>query len=136
MNTPCTGGNLMHPPPHRRCNAKTRAGTACRNWGRFPSGRCRMHGGRSFGGIASPTFIHGDFSRWEPHASLARGRKLHAAWLKRVERRIAEERTRWAAEDRARQRRQAAPAFDDNELATLLELLTDQDADPLDGIVL
>lgn len=31
------------------CGARTRAGTACKRPGMFPSGRCRLHGGRSTG---------------------------------------------------------------------------------------
>ena len=32
-----------------RCGARTRAGKPCRRAGLFPSGRCRLHGGRSTG---------------------------------------------------------------------------------------
>ena len=49
-------------PTERRCNAKTRAGTPCRNWSILPAGRCRMHGGKSFRGVASPQYRHGWYS--------------------------------------------------------------------------
>jgi hypothetical protein len=32
-----------------RCGARTRTGKPCRRAGLFPSGRCRLHGGRSTG---------------------------------------------------------------------------------------
>jgi hypothetical protein len=56
------------------CQARTRqsGGPPCRNYGIRPSGRCRLHGGRSLRGIASPTFVHGRRSRdW----------LLRGAWL-------------------------------------------------------
>ncbi len=53
--------NLQTVPEERRCNAKTRAGPPCKNWG-MRNGRCRMHGGKSYGGIASPQFKHGWYS--------------------------------------------------------------------------
>lgn len=40
------------------CGAKTRAGSPCPNPA-MENGRCRMHGGKSLSGIASPTFVHG-----------------------------------------------------------------------------
>ena len=58
--------NLQNVPADRRCNAKTRAGTPCKNWGRFSSGRCRMHGGKSYGGYASPGLKHGWYSTYFP----------------------------------------------------------------------
>ena len=57
------GVNLSDVPADRRCNAKTRAGLPCRNWGIRPSGRCRLHGGKSYRGVASPRFRHGRYSR-------------------------------------------------------------------------
>jgi hypothetical protein len=47
------------------CGARTRqhGGRPCRNFGIRPSGRCRLHGGHSLRGIASPTFVHGRYSR-------------------------------------------------------------------------
>ena len=76
-DTPCTdghpmtppstrrGANLRRPPPDRLCGAKSRrnGGAPCRNWGMRPTGRCRMHGGKSRFGIGSPTHKHGLYSR-------------------------------------------------------------------------
>lgn len=53
--------NLRDVPADRRCNAKTRAGHPCKNWG-MRNGRCRMHGGKSYGGMASPRLVHGWYS--------------------------------------------------------------------------
>ncbi len=50
--------NLQDIPLERQRGAKTRAGTPCQNWG-MRNGRCRMHGGKSYGGMASPRFKHG-----------------------------------------------------------------------------
>jgi hypothetical protein len=47
------------------CGAKTRSGQPCRGK-RMPNGRCRMHGGGSLGGIASPNFKHGRYSKYLP----------------------------------------------------------------------
>jgi len=63
-----TRDNLSNVPDERVCGAKTRAGTTCKNWGMRPSGRCRMHGGKSHGGIASPTLKHGWYSRYFPYS--------------------------------------------------------------------
>ena len=49
----------------RLCGAKTRSGSACQNRP-MPNGRCRMHGGKSLGGIASPNFKHGGYSKFLP----------------------------------------------------------------------
>ncbi len=57
--------NLQAVPNDRRCNAKTRAGTPCKNWG-MRNGRCRMHGGKSYGGHASPRLVHGWYSEYFP----------------------------------------------------------------------
>jgi len=64
--------NLNDVPEDRRCSAKTRSGEPCKNWGRSPSGRCRMHGGKSYGGIASPTLEHGWYSRYFPYTFMRR----------------------------------------------------------------
>jgi hypothetical protein len=45
------------------CGAKTRGGRPCKNAGMYPSGRCRMHGGKSYRGIASPRYKHGRYSK-------------------------------------------------------------------------
>lgn len=47
------------------CGAKTRNGGICRN-ASMPNGKCRMHGGKSLGGIASPTLKTGKHSRYLP----------------------------------------------------------------------
>lgn len=56
----------------KRCGAKTRSGELCKNWGMEPSGRCRMHGGKSLRGIASPQFKHGRYSKAMPERLLSR----------------------------------------------------------------
>ncbi len=52
--------------PHasRRCGAKTRKGTPCKNWA-MTNGRCRMHGGKSIGAPKGNqnAFKHGIRSR-------------------------------------------------------------------------
>ncbi len=58
--------SLSDVPADRQCGAKTRAGSPCRNWGIRPSGRCRMHGGKSYGGYASPALKHGWYSTYFP----------------------------------------------------------------------
>jgi len=58
--------NLSDVPADRRCNAKTRAGTPCKKWGIRPSGRCRNHGGKSWGGYASQRLKHGWYSNYFP----------------------------------------------------------------------
>jgi hypothetical protein len=55
--------SLADVPADRRCNARTRAGHPCKNWGILPAGRCRMHGGKSWRGYASPRYRHGYYSR-------------------------------------------------------------------------
>jgi hypothetical protein len=54
--------------------AKLRAGTPCKRLARRPQGRCRLHGGRSLGGIAHPNFKHGRRSKyhWGWPAGVAR----------------------------------------------------------------
>ncbi len=47
------------------CGAKTRSGGACRTKAMF-NGRCRMHGGTSLSGHASPSFKHGRYSKYLP----------------------------------------------------------------------
>ena len=58
--------SLSDVPADRRCMAKTRARTPCKNWGIRPSGRCRMHGGKSLGGYLSPALKHGEYSTYFP----------------------------------------------------------------------
>lgn len=59
--------------PHARagCGAKTRSGGACKN-APMENGRCRMHGGATPAGIASPHFRTGRYSRYLPDRLLAR----------------------------------------------------------------
>lgn len=47
------------------CGARTRSGAPCRA-SAMPNGRCRMHGGKSLRGIASPTFKDGRRSKYMP----------------------------------------------------------------------
>lgn len=68
----------MQKKPHarKRCGAKTRAGTPCKN-GAMENGRCRMHGGKSTG--APPEKMkgkqnaikHGLFAKYLPKETLA-----------------------------------------------------------------
>jgi hypothetical protein len=50
----------MHRAP--RCGARTRSGTPCRSPA-MKNGRCRMHGGGSLGGEASPRYRHGLYTK-------------------------------------------------------------------------
>lgn len=81
--------NLQAVPNDRRCNAKTRAGTPCKNWG-MRNGRCRMHGGKSYGGYASPRLKHGWYSTYFPF------------WVWRAEVKAYERRLRIVEAERAR----------------------------------
>jgi hypothetical protein len=54
----------------RECGAKTRSGGRCKGQP-MPNGRCRMHGGASLSGIASPTFQTGRYSKYLPAHLLA-----------------------------------------------------------------
>lgn len=47
----------------RTCGAKTRSGGRCKNLAMYPAGRCRMHGGKSLRGLASPRYKHGRYSK-------------------------------------------------------------------------
>jgi hypothetical protein len=51
--------------PHDICGAKKRDGTPCKS-SPMPNGRCRIHGGKSLSGIASPTFRTGRYSKYAP----------------------------------------------------------------------
>lgn len=46
----------------KRCGAKTKSGGKCTQWG-MPNGRCRLHGGKTPSGLASPHFKHGRYSK-------------------------------------------------------------------------
>ncbi len=45
------------------CNARTRSGGRCKNAPIYPAGRCRLHGGKSLRGLASPRYKHGKYSK-------------------------------------------------------------------------
>lgn len=96
--------NLQDVPDDRACKAKTRAGTPCKNWGMWPSGRCRMHGGKSYGGIASPTITHGWYSTYWPYTSWRAREKARIRSERRVAARLAE----IEAKERVRAEREAA----------------------------
>lgn len=55
----------------RRCGAKTRKGTPCRQWAVTGRERCRMHGGRQPRGLAHPLTKTGRFSKDLPTRMLA-----------------------------------------------------------------
>src|SRR3954452_17185048 len=64
METSCTPDHPM------QCGAKTRSGAPCRTRP-MPNGRCRMHGGKSLAGAASPAFKTGRHSTYLPVRLLA-----------------------------------------------------------------
>lgn len=70
--SPAVTTNLNDVPGDRQCGAKTRSGEPCKNWGTWPSGRCRMHGGKSYRGIGSPSFKHGWYSECWPYTMMRR----------------------------------------------------------------
>jgi hypothetical protein len=47
------------------CGAKNRSGKPCKR-APMPNGRCKLHGGKSPGGVASKTFKHGRYSKYIP----------------------------------------------------------------------
>ena len=47
----------------KSCGARTRSGAPCKNLALYPAGRCRMHGGKSLRGLASPRYKHGKYSK-------------------------------------------------------------------------
>src|SRR5438128_2068606 len=51
------------PPPYKTCGAKKRNGEPCQGPA-MRNGRCRLHGGKSLGGIASPHFRDGRRSKY------------------------------------------------------------------------
>lgn len=53
------------------CGAKTRNGTPCKQPA-MPNGRCRLHGGKSLAGTASPQFKTGRYSKYMPQRLLER----------------------------------------------------------------
>src|SRR3954465_9212974 len=69
MTTLCTRDHPM------QCGAKTRSGAPCRTRP-MPNGRCRMHGGKSLAGPASPSFTTGRHSKYLPRRLLARYQEM------------------------------------------------------------
>jgi hypothetical protein len=68
-NPPSTGDPTSSAPPRRAgkvCGAKKRDGTPCQARP-YPNGRCRVHGGCTPGGIASPHYKTGKYSRYLKH---------------------------------------------------------------------
>jgi hypothetical protein len=57
---------MGHPLPFKPCGAKKRNGQPCRG-AAMSNGRCRLHGGKSLAGIASPRFKHGRRSKYLSH---------------------------------------------------------------------
>ena len=47
----------------KSCGARTRSGGRCKNMAMYPAGRCRLHGGKSLRGLASPRYKHGRYSK-------------------------------------------------------------------------
>ena len=73
MNThdPTNGNGAEHnpipsPKPSIVCGAKCRNGRTCTQKP-MPNGRCRLHGGKTPAGIASPHWRHGRRSKYEKH---------------------------------------------------------------------
>jgi hypothetical protein len=73
MNThdPTNGNGAEHnpmpsPKPSTVCGAKCRNGRTCTQKP-MPNGRCRLHGGKTPAGIASPHWRHGRRSKYEKH---------------------------------------------------------------------
>src|SRR3954470_5731126 len=67
------GGVTMSIADVARCGARTRKGAGpCRQPGMAPSGRCRMHGGKTPRGLASPLTKSGRYSRDLPTRVAAR----------------------------------------------------------------
>jgi hypothetical protein len=52
------------------CGAKRKNGELCKSPA-MPSGKCRIHGGKSLSGIASPSLVHGRYSKHLPTRILA-----------------------------------------------------------------
>ncbi len=62
----------------KSCGARTRSGGRCKNLAMHPAGRCRMHGGKSLRGLASPRYKHGKYSK-DTLAQLTRAAGARAA---------------------------------------------------------
>lgn len=92
----------MDDQPPRRCGAKTRDGDPCKNWAMRPSARCRMHGGKTPVGIASPSYKHGLYSVHLPLRALVQGQRQREEIATRGRTRAAELSAREAAKAAAR----------------------------------
>lgn len=118
------------PPAERQCGARTRQGTACKNWSCQGMRRCPKHGGRSLGGIASPSLKHGWYSRYWPYTTM-RARALEQVRLAEV---VDTERTRLAAKHEREAEREARRIERDRRNATksttALEALIAADRSP------
>lgn len=69
MPFPRADGQPQQPPPKKRCGAiKIRNGKekACQAWPVIGMTRCRIHGGKSLGGLQSGTITHGRYSKYLP----------------------------------------------------------------------
>src|SRR4051812_27426822 len=55
----------------QKCGARSRIGGSCQQPG-MANGRCRLHGGKTPSGVASPNLVHGRFSKDLPTRLLAR----------------------------------------------------------------
>jgi hypothetical protein len=64
LDTPCKPDFFGH-PMQAKCGATTRGGTPCKN-DPMLNGKCRMHGGMSKGGVESPTYKDGRYSKFLP----------------------------------------------------------------------
>lgn len=70
---------------HPICGAKTRAGTPCKRWPLTFRSRCRLHGGASYSGIASPSFKHGQYSKdWLVRLTYVNLREERREWRRQV----------------------------------------------------
>ena len=93
------------PPAERRCGARTRSGTPCKNWACRRRSRCPKHGGKSLGGMASPSLKHGWYSRYVPYSSMrdwVRAQVRKAAVIEAVLARLEAKREREAEREARR----------------------------------
>ncbi len=128
---PPTGNTgISDVPRNRLCGAKTRAGTPCKNWGRWWSGRCRMHGGMSPGSIASPAFKHGWYSRYEPWVSVRRQAEERDRRDRRVAARMEKIRAEQAERDARKQAQRDREQIDWTQIGPVLLELADEHEAP------
>jgi hypothetical protein len=76
---------------HRICGARSKStGRPCQQTRLYPNGRCRVHGGPTPSGVASPNFKTGLFSRHLPLGALGRiGQHLHDPDARKIAREVA-----------------------------------------------